>query len=116
MRYLFLTILVFLLCHWISAVAGEISPPAEKALSTIEWVTIPAGEFLMGSTPEQAKAAYADAKLRSSLLEKYTFDAEVPQHRVYLSEYQISRHEITNAQYRAFVEAANRPLASWAAR
>lgn len=109
MRCLCLTILVFLLCYRTSFVPAEITPSAEKTLFTIEWVTIPAGEFLMGSTPEEAEAAYTQAKLRSSLLEKRTFNAEVPQHKVYLSEYQISRYEITNAQYRAFVEATNRP-------
>lgn len=110
LRYLCLTIQVFLLCHYIGFVTADITPPAEKTLASIEWVTIPAGEFLMGSTPEESEAAYLDAKLRSSLLEKYTFDAEVPQHKVYLSEYQISRYEITNAQYRNFVEATNRPV------
>ena len=109
MRHLCLTILVFLISYHISSVTAEISPPAQKILKTIEWITIPSGEFLMGSTPEDAEAAYNDAKLRSSLLEKYAFDAEVPQHKVYLSKYQISRYEITNAQYRAFVEATNRP-------
>lgn len=109
MRCLCLTILAFLLCNWISSVPAEISPSAEKALSTIEWITIPADEFLMGSTQKEVEAAYTQAKLRSSLLEKRTFDAEVPQHKVYLSEYQISRYEITNAQYRAFVEATDRP-------
>ena len=63
----------------------------------------------MGSTREEAKAAYEDAKLRSSMLERHTFDAELPQHQVYLSAYEISRYEITNAQYRAFVEATDRP-------
>ena len=87
----------------------KLSPTAEKVLSTIEWIEIPAGEFLMGTTSEDAEAAYNAAKLRSSLLEKYTFDAEVPQHTVYLSAYQISRYEITNAQYRTFVEETNRP-------
>ena len=32
-----------------------------------------------------------------------------PRHQVYLSSYEISRYEITNAQYRAFIEATNRP-------
>ena len=63
----------------------------------------------MGSTPEEAEAAYEDAKLRSSMLEQHTFHAELPRHSVYLSAYEISRYEITNAQYRAFVEATNRP-------
>lgn len=109
MQCLCFTILFILFSTWSTIATAELSPAAEKTLATIEWITIPAGDFLMGSTPEQAKTAYNEAKLRSSLLEKYTFDAEAPQHKVYLSEYQISRYEITNAQYRAFVEATNRP-------
>ena len=89
--------------------AAEVNKAAQQVLRTIEWVAIPEGEFLMGSTAEEANAAYEDAKLRSSMLEQHTFDAELPQHQVYLSAYEISRYEITNAQYRAFVEAMNRP-------
>ena len=88
---------------------AEISKAAQQILATIEWVAIPQGEFLMGSTPEEAEAAYQDAKLRSSMLEQHTFEAELPQHQVYLSAYEISRYEITNAQYRTFIEATNRP-------
>ena len=109
MRCVCLTILVYLLSVWPGVITAELSPAAEKTLATIEWVAIPEGKFIMGSTPEEAEAAYTDAKLRSSLLEKHTFDAEVPQHTVYLSAYQISRYEITNAQYRAFIEATGRP-------
>ena len=90
-------------------VGAEVSESAQEVLSTIEWVSIPEGTFLMGSTPEEVEAAYEDAKLRSSMLERHTFDAELPQHQVYLSAYEISRYEITNAQYRAFIEATNRP-------
>ena len=88
---------------------AEVSSAAQQVLTAIEWVSIPAGMFLMGSTSEEVEAAYEDAKLRSSMLERYTFDAELPQHQVYLSAYEISRYEITNGQYRAFVEATNRP-------
>lgn len=109
MRSVCLTILVFLLSTVSSFVTAELSPAAQKTLATIEWVTIPAGEFFMGSTPQEAETAYTDAQLRSSLLEKHTFDAEVPQHSVYLTTYQISRYEITNAQYRAFIETTGRP-------
>ena len=90
-------------------VGAEVSESAQEVLSTIEWVSIPEGTFLMGSTPEEVEAAYEDAKLRSSMLERHTFDAELPQHQVYLSAYEISRYEITNAQYRAFIEATDRP-------
>ena len=103
------TFLILLVITYGGFAVAEISKAAQEALATIEWVSIPEGTFLMGSTPEEAEAAYEDAKLRSSMLEQHTFDAELPQHQVYLSAYEISRYEITNAQYRAFVEAMNRP-------
>ncbi len=56
-----------------------------------ELVLIPAGEFLMGSDPEKDQHAY---------------EAEQPQHRVYLPDYHIARTPITNGQYTAFVEAS----------
>ena len=100
-------ILTLIICS--NFAIAEISEAAQQVLKTIEWVAIPEGAFLMGSTPEEANAAYEDAKLRSSMLEQHTFDAELPQHQIYLSAYEISRYEITNVQYRAFVEAMNRP-------
>ena len=103
------TFLILLVITYGDLAVAEISKAARQVLATIEWVAIPEGEFLMGSTSEEAKAAYQDAKLRSSMLEQHTFDAELPQHQVYLSAYEISRYEITNAQYRAFVAAMNRP-------
>ena len=104
-----LTIIVLILILHNNFAVSEVSSAAQQVLATVEWVLIPEGTFLMGSTPEDAKAAYEDAKLRSSMLEQHTFDAELPRHQVYLSTYEISRYEITNAQYRAFVEATNRP-------
>lgn len=109
MKHAYFSILVFSLVFCGDFAVAEVSKAAQQVLATIEWVAIPEGEFLMGSTPEAAKAAYQDAKLRSSMLEEHTFDAELPQHKVYLSAYEISRFEITNAQYRVFVEAMNRP-------
>ena len=102
-------IVVFILATYSDFAIAEVNDAAQQVLTTIEWVSVPEGEFLMGSTPEAAKAAYEDAKLRSSMLEQHTFDAELPQHQVHLSAYEISRYEITNAQYRAFIEATNRP-------
>ena len=52
-----------------------------------DMVLIPAGEFLMGS-PEGEEA----------------FD-EHPQHTVYLDAYYIDKYEVTNVQFKAFVEA-----------
>ena len=55
-----------------------------------DWVTIPAGEFTMGSDKSKDPDAY---------------DNELPQHRVYLPAYQISRTQVTVAQFAAFITA-----------
>jgi formylglycine-generating enzyme required for sulfatase activity len=60
-------------------------PDLEKILK--DMALIPAGEFLMGS-PEDEGA----------------FD-EHPQHVVYLDDYYIDKYEVTNAQFKEFVEA-----------
>jgi formylglycine-generating enzyme required for sulfatase activity len=54
----------------------------------IDWVEVPAGEFLMGSDKTQDSRAKDD---------------ETPQHTVHLETFHISRYPITYAQYAAFV-------------
>ena len=56
---------------------------------SIEWISIPAGNFTMGSLPS----------------DPYVQTNEQPQHTVYLDAYQISKYEITNAQYKTFMDA-----------
>jgi formylglycine-generating enzyme required for sulfatase activity len=51
-------------------------------------VLVPLGEFLMGS-PDGTDA----------------FDDERPQRRIYIGAFWIDRHEVTNADYEAFVKA-----------
>ncbi len=55
----------------------------------MEWINVPAGEFLMGSTD-------ADA---------YASNDEKPKHIVYLDAYRIGKYEVTNAQYTQCVKA-----------
>ena len=57
-----------------------------------EVLLIPAGEFLMGSDPEQDKHAYGD---------------EQPQHTLNLPDYYLAKTPVTNAQYLAFVQATD---------
>ena len=68
--------------------------PLRAALRTppldVEWITIPAGPFLMGSDKSKDELA---------------LDEETPQHSVHLPEYFIAAHPITNAQYLQFVKA-----------
>jgi formylglycine-generating enzyme required for sulfatase activity len=63
--------------HW--------SPPYGEPV----WLTIPAGEFWMGSDSDDPEAS-ADEK---------------PGHRLFLPEFQIARTPITNAQYLYYVQA-----------
>ena len=56
---------------------------------SIEWVSIPAGNFTMGSDSTDL----------------YFSSDEWPRHTVYLDAYQISKYEVTNAQYKAFMDA-----------
>ena len=66
--------------------------PAAAAAAPIafDWVTIPAGEFLMGSDKTKDMQAYAD---------------ETPQHTLHLPEYRIARVPVMVAQFAAFVKA-----------
>lgn len=56
----------------------------------IEWVRIPAGEFLMGDNFNEGEAD------------------ESPEHTVYLDEYYISKFEVTRDQYRKYCDATGK--------
>ena len=56
------------------------------------WVTIPAGEFLMGSSDK-------DIEYAKTLCPDCDFSDEQPQHWVELPEYEIGKYEVTNRQY-----------------
>jgi formylglycine-generating enzyme required for sulfatase activity len=61
----------------------------------LDFVHIPASDFLMGSDPGHDHQADSD---------------EQPQHTLSVSDYYIMRHPVTNAQYRQFVEATGHRL------
>jgi formylglycine-generating enzyme required for sulfatase activity len=81
---------------------GEEEPPAAISPGQPiepEMMLIPAGEFLMGSDPDEDKDARKD---------------EQPRHTLYLPDYFIAKTLVTNAQYAAFVEIAGRePPKGW---
>jgi len=66
----------------------DISPTHNDFLDSLQFVTVPAGEFIMGTNKTKVKQAY---------------EYEIPEHKIYLSTYQISKAPITNQLYFAFV-------------
>ncbi|RMH20690.1 MAG: hypothetical protein D6698_03805 [Gammaproteobacteria bacterium] len=73
--------------------------------SSAQWVTIPAGPFLMGTADEEISQQEDKSGIYGS--GKPWFVDERPQHSVTLPEYQIERTEVTNAQFRAYVIQEN---------
>lgn len=77
-----------------------------------EMVSVPAGPFLMGTRAEDEPRIlheYRHARVQPRFIAK-----EMPQHEVDVPEFQIGKYEVTNQEYREFVQATNRqPPASW---
>ena len=69
----------------IEGILREVENPLKSLL--LDMMFIPAGEFEMGSNDKDAE------------------DDEKPRHTVYLDAFHIDRYEVTNAQYKKFVEA-----------
>ena len=85
----------------------SVRPPLE-----FDWVTIPAGEFLMGSQ----KLGFFDRLLGKQIEngDPMASDDETPQHTLYLPDFRIARVPVTNAQYFRFVEATKyQPPSHW---
>jgi formylglycine-generating enzyme required for sulfatase activity len=84
--------------------------PAETPRQAFEpqMVRIPAGKFLMGSSPEQAQEAIKDGA------DKSWVEWEQPQHEVELSEYSIGKYPVTNREYQAFIkDMGYKPPQGW---
>ena len=77
----------------------------ERLLFEPQTVRIPAGNFLMGSTPEQAQMVIDDAPKDQKDNWKNWTNREQPQHEVELSEYSIGKYPVTNREYQAYVQA-----------
>ena len=74
--------------------AGD--PRFTDAAREENWVTIPAGEFLMGDQKSDRSKPNYDPE---------AYDDESPVHRVSLDAYRIGRYPVTVGEYRRFVEA-----------
>ena len=69
---------------------------AARAAAPDDMVLIPAGKFLMGSSPKDGRVGFTVGV------------DELPQHTVDLKAYYIDRYEVTAKQYRKFIEATGR--------
>jgi len=82
-------------------------PRVKTGKDGAQMVLIPAGEFWMGSAGSELDIAVTELAQydigRKS--QRGWFDDETPLHQVYLDAYYIDKYEVTNAQYRKFVEA-----------
>ncbi len=67
-------------------------PDYDTEILGIEWIDVPAGEFLMGDNFNEG------------------MDNELPVHTVYLDAYRVSKYEITFEQYDLFCEDTGRSL------
>jgi formylglycine-generating enzyme required for sulfatase activity len=70
-------------------------------------VYVPAGEFMMGSTSEQADQAFAECQKQNHAFpcQREWFTSATPLHEVYLDAYFIDQYEITNTRYADCVAA-----------
>jgi formylglycine-generating enzyme required for sulfatase activity/predicted ATPase len=73
-----------------------------------EFTRIPAGPFLMGTNTAVAGELFA--RFGNQYLPREALDAETEQHTVHVSDFYIARYPVTNENYKAFVNATNRPL------
>src|SRR3989337_3478039 len=76
-----------------------------KAPAIEGMVYIPPGEFIMGSEEVDTEALGTEFGLRTG---RY-YDDEKPMRKVYLDGYYMDKYEVTNAQYKEFMNATGAP-------
>jgi formylglycine-generating enzyme required for sulfatase activity len=83
------------------------APAPAPAPVVFDWVHIPAGSVLLGSTEEEVRRVIAAARGRSYVgtFSEAWFTCELPQHKVTLPAFKIARVPVTVAQFAAFVAA-----------
>lgn len=93
---------------WTRYLRGEPQLPARVRYKGREFIHVPAGPFLMGSTPTVVDALFE--KFGNQYLPREALNAESPQHTINVSDFYISRYPVTNEEYKLFIEATNHPL------
>src|SRR6185295_3804894 len=69
-------------------------------------VLVPGGEFLMGVSRATAKALFTKYYAGSeSPISPGVLDAEMPEHRVRVAPFRLQKTEVTNAEFKEFLDA-----------
>ena len=103
----FLLLLVFLVSVIFLKNKKTVIVNMEKPKS--QMTIIPAGDFVMGSTEEQAMTAYQSCQEQNQCM-KEDYLAEYPSHTVNLPNFYIDTYEVSNVDYSLFVKANNRSV------
>src|SRR5262245_30237801 len=69
-----------------------------------EMLFIPAGEFEMGISKERAEKLVRDFFRPEAEMNPYLFYNEVPDHKLKLSTFNIAKFEVTNQEFKEFVD------------
>lgn len=93
---------LLVLCILIMLAACDLSPKSTKKLDSTADQLISAGPFIMGSNKTDTSGKQEEYGLVKPL-----FLDEHPEHEVDLPAYYIDTYEVTNAQYKQFVQATN---------
>jgi serine/threonine protein kinase len=80
-------------------------PSSQIGMDGVEMVLVPAGEFTMGSTSQDVDFAVTLCTQSGNRCPRSDFTNELPQRTVYVSSFYIDITPITNALYRACVDA-----------
>lgn len=98
LKYLFIIIILIILFGGGILVYKWLFPEQgiTKKAATENMVFVPAGIFLMGRTEREGWSPMADP---------YMFNDELPAHEVYVDAFYIDKYEVTNRQFKKFVDA-----------
>jgi len=90
--------------HYVRCWSAQRTPEKIVGKDGAEMVSIPSGEFQMGTEPEEIPKLLEWAKKWSSNLKKDWFERETPRHTVYLDAFYIDKYQVTNELFKKFVD------------